>query len=87
MQFQIGTLECNLKFQIIFCAIYIKKNPIALLFSTLTVPWGFLDALESFFPFYIPLSFLILFFAKPPGLLGGDFLSSSHLCLQANLSP
>lgn len=33
---------------------------------------GLLDALESFFPFYIPLSFLILFFAQPPGLLGGD---------------
>lgn len=70
------TLENSLKFQIIFCAIYKKKkSPIALFFSTLTVPWGFLYALESFFPFYTPLSLLILFFAKPPGRLGGDCLS------------
>lgn len=32
MQFQIGTLECNLKFQIIFCAIYKKKKPYSFAF-------------------------------------------------------
>ena len=49
-----------------------KKSPISFVFLNPNCALGLLDALESFFPFYIPLSCLILFFAKPPGLLGGD---------------